>query len=138
MKKFNLIGGILLAVILLWSAFSIGEIAVKSSTPNSHYNSVNLFTILFPPVQEEVENEEVCGGGYLAAAEVVDIFATTEPQAFQYTFMTLDGKEWIYYSNYPYKYDSYYIISFDGMGTDTIDDDVIIQIYQECEQKEGL
>lgn len=117
-------------LLIVWALLSWVDIVADNSSPNPSHNPCNLFVLLFDE-NEPTPTEGQCGDPLSTLR--VDMAGIEIREDDYVIFQTDDGNTW---KVEPWKIedfstDGYYVVMFDTMGTDTIEDDQIIKVFRE-------
>lgn len=130
----KIIGKIVCAIsilLIIWAGLSWADIISDNCDQNPTHSKYNLFVLLFPEEDEPTPTEGQCGDPL--AALRVDMASIKERSDTGVIFLTDDGNTWYTEPETmeDFSTDGYYVVMFDTMGTDTIDDDQILKVFRE-------
>lgn len=119
-------------LLIIWAGLSWADIVADNCDPNPVHSKYNLFVLLFPEEEEEPTPTEGQCGDPLSALRV-DMASIEVRSDTGVIFLTDDGNTWYTEPEdmEDFSTDGYYVVMFDTMGTDTIDDDQILKVFRE-------
>lgn len=120
-------------LLIIWVGLSWADIVADNNDPNPVHSKYNLFVLLLPEEEEEepTPTEGQCGDPLSALR--VDMASIEVRSDTGVIFLTDDGNTWYTEPEdmEDFSTDGYYVVMFDTMGTDTIDDDQILKVFRE-------
>lgn len=121
------------ALFLLWALFSWVDVVSDNCSPNPQHSDLNLFVLMTESTKEEEPTpaEGQCGDPLSVLR--VDMASIEERSDTGVIFLTDDGNTWYAEPENmeDFSTDGYYVVMFDTMGTDTINDDQILKVFRE-------
>lgn len=117
-------------LLIIWAGLSWADIVTDNCDPNPVHSKYNLFVLLFSE-DEPTPTEGQCGDPLSVLR--VDMASIEERSDTGVIFLTDDGNTWYTEPEdmEDFSTDGYYVVMFDTMGTDTIDDDQILKVFRE-------